>query len=149
VHNIKIASERAVPIALLITEAVTNAYKHAFPDGRAGKISVAIHTLDETSALLTIGDDGVGYNVGEDLPTAVVAGQGVGMSLISAFARQLGEELEVSGSPGTTISLRLRLQAKPEAEDAAVDTADSEATSAASPSAPPSLGAEARSFGKA
>jgi two-component sensor histidine kinase len=156
VHNITIPSERAVPIALLITEAVTNAYKHAFPDGRAGKISVAIHTLDETSALLTIGDDGVGYNVGEDLPTAVVAGQGVGMSLISAFARQLGEELEVSGSPGTTISLRLRLQAKPEAEDAAVDTADSEATSAASsdtaaasPSAPPSLGAEARSFGKA
>ena len=156
VHNIKIPSERAVPIALLITEAVTNAYKHAFPDGRSGKISVAIHTLDETSALLTICDDGVGYSAGEDLPTGVVAGQGVGMSLISAFARQLGEELKVSGPPGTTISLRLRIQAKPEAEEAGVDTADSEATPAAgsdtavaSPSAPPSLGAEARSFGKA
>ena len=67
VHNMTIASERAVPIALLITEAVTNAYKHAFPDGRAGKISVAIRKLDETSALLTIGDDGVGYSAGEDL----------------------------------------------------------------------------------
>ena len=59
-------------------------------------------------------------------------------------------------APGTTISLRLRLQAKPEAEDADVDRVDLEATpdaatdtAPASPSAPPSLGAEVRSFGKA
>jgi two-component sensor histidine kinase len=160
VHNITIASERAVPIALLITEAVTNAYKHAFPDGRAGKILVAIHTLDETSALLTIRDDGVGYGAGTDLSTTVVAGRGVGMSLISAFARQLGEDLEVSGPPGTTIALKLRLRAKTEAEVADEvadkDEAESEAapdgrdeTVAAGPSAPATLAARAGSFGKA
>ena len=160
VHNITIASERAVPIALLITEAVTNAYKHAFPDGRAGKILIAIHTLDETSALLTIRDDGVGYGAGTDLSTTVVAGRGVGMSLISAFARQLGEDLEVSGPPGTTIALKLRLraktEAKSEAEVADKDEAESEAapdgrdeTVAAGPSAPATLAARAGSFGKA
>jgi two-component sensor histidine kinase len=164
VHNITIASERAVPIALLITEAVTNAYKHAFPDGRAGKILVAIHTLDETSALLTIRDDGVGYGAGTDLSTTVVAGRGVGMSLISAFARQLGEDLEVSGPPGTTIALKLRLRAKTEAKSEAKvadevadkDEAESEAapdgrdeTVAAGPSAPATLAARAGSFGKA
>jgi two-component sensor histidine kinase len=164
VHNITIASERAVPIALLITEAVTNAYKHAFPDGRAGKILVAIHTLDETSALLTIRDDGVGYGAGTDLSTTVVAGRGVGMSLISAFARQLGEDLEVSGPPGTTIALKLRLRAKTEAKSEAEvadevadkDEAESEAapdgrdeTVAAGPSAPATLAARAGSFGKA
>ena len=155
-HNITIASERAVPIALLITEAVTNAYKHAFPDGRAGKILVTIHTLDEVSALLTISDDGVGYSAGTDLPTAVVAGQGVGMSLISAFARQLGEDLEVSGPPGTTITLKLRLRAKPEARMVDDAQADSEAipedaTEDAAPgaSAPGRLGGQADSFSKA
>jgi two-component sensor histidine kinase len=156
VHNMTIASERAVPIALLITEAVTNAYKHAFPDGRAGKISVAIHTLNETSALLTIGDDGVGYSAGEDLAATGAAGQGVGMSLISAFARQLGEELEVSGPPGTTISLRLRLQARPEAEGSEAGAADSEespeAGSEGAPEDPersPGFAGETPSFGEA
>lgn len=156
VHNITIASERAVPIALLITEAVTNAYKHAFPDGRAGKISVAIRTLDETSALLTIGDDGVGYSAVEDLPETVVAGRGVGMSLISAFARQLGEDLEVSGPPGTTISLRLRLKAKPEAEGSEADAADPRASREAGSEGAPedparssSFTGETPSFGKA
>ena len=156
VHNITIASERAVPIALLITEAVTNAYKHAFPDGRAGKISVAIRTLDETSALLTIGDDGVGHSAGEDLAATVAEGQGVGMSLISAFARQLGEELEISGPPGTTISLKLRLQAKPESEGSEVDAVDSEESPEAGsegapedPARSPGFAGETPSFGKA
>ena len=156
VHNITIASERAVPIALLITEVVTNAYKHAFPDGRAGKISVAIRTLDETSALLTIGDDGVGHSAGEDLAATVAEGQGVGMSLISAFARQLGEELEISGPPGTTISLKLRLQAKPESEGSEVDAVDSEESPVAGsegapedPARSPGFAGETPSFGKA
>jgi len=156
VHNITIASERAVPIALLITEAVTNAYKHAFPDGRAGKISVAIRRLDETSALLTIGADGVGYSAVEDLPETVVAGRGVGMSLISAFARQLGEDLEVSGPPGTTISLRLRLKAKPEAEGSETAAADLQASREAGsegapedPAGSPSFAGDTPSFGKA
>jgi len=131
VQNITIASERAVPIALLITEAVTNAYKHAFPDGRAGKISVAIRRQDQSSALLTVSDDGVGYGGGEDLSTPVIAGRGVGMSLISAFARQLGEDLKVSGPPGTTISLRLRLQAQPRARRPAADSSVADGAPAA------------------
>ncbi len=155
VHNITIASERAVPIALLITEAVTNAYKHAFPGGRAGKIKVSIHKLDEAGAVLTIADDGVGFGAGRDMPATVVAGQGVGMSLISAFARQLGEELDVSGPPGATISIRLRLQARSRAADAHIDTEPQIAAAAdddyapLGPSAAPSLESGARPFGKA
>ncbi|MDX1424611.1 MAG: sensor histidine kinase, partial [Kiloniellales bacterium] len=116
-----------------ITEAVTNSYKHAFPDGRAGKIQVAIHKLDDESARLTISDDGVGYASVEDLPTTVVAGRGVGLSLISAFARQLGEELAVSGPPGTTISLRLRLKARPEAASAEDEAAEPDEAAQAEP----------------
>lgn len=156
VHDITIASERAVPIALLITEAVTNAYKHAFPDGRSGKIRVSIHERDETDAVLTIADDGVGYDSDHHLPETVVAGQGVGMSLISAFARQLGEALEISGPPGTTISIRLRLQARPQAAGDRAGRTVPEGTPADGAGYEPartattvSLGADARSFGKA
>lgn len=156
VDNITITAERAVPIALLITEAVTNSYKHAFPDGRSGRIRVAIRKRDEASAQLTISDDGVGYGAGADLPTTVVAGRGVGLSLISAFARQLGEELVVCGPPGTTISLRLRLQARPEAVSARDEMAAAEddaetvpGEAAAGRLATPRARPAARSFGKA
>jgi len=106
--------------------------------------------------LLTIGDDGVGHSAGEDLAATVAEGQGVGMSLISAFARQLGEELEISGPPGTTISLKLRLQAKPESEGSEVDAVDSEESPEAGsegapedPARSPGFAGETPSFGKA
>ena len=118
VESITIASERAVPIALLVTEAVTNAFKHAFPDGRTGQISVALRRSGEATALLSISDDGVGYRGEADTSPTMVYGEGVGMSLISAFARQLGEDLEISGPPGTTITLQVRLMPRRPAGEA-------------------------------
>lgn len=109
VHNITISSERAVAIALLITEAITNSFKHAFPNSRPGRISVGLHRIDETTGLLRISDDGVGRQDALEESELGVSGQGVGISLISAFARQLGDDLKIEGPPGTTISLRLRL----------------------------------------
>jgi len=155
VHNITIASERAVPIALLITEAITNAYKHAFPDDRTGRIMIAIHKLDAKTAMLMISDDGIGYGTGDKVSTAFRPDQGVGTSLIAAFARQLGEDLRFTGPPGTTISLRLRLRARPVVDDADPSRAGLENTAKANtgdqaPLSPSSrIGAEGRSFGKA
>lgn len=105
-----ISSERAVPIALLITEAVTNSYKHAFPKNRAGKISVVIRKLDERTAMLHLRDDGIGFGSSGVLPAKPDPANGIGTSLISSFARQLGEDLKFSGPPGTEISLRVRLR---------------------------------------
>ncbi|MEM7170385.1 MAG: cache domain-containing protein [Pseudomonadota bacterium] len=114
IDNITIASDRAVPIALLITEAVTNAFKHAFPNGREGQVMITINRRDEDHALLVIQDDGVGYPgdeaAVEKTQDTATGRQGLGMSLISAFARQLGDDLELSGPPGARLSLRLRLR---------------------------------------
>ena len=112
VERLTIASDRVVPIALLITEAVTNAFKHAYPQGGPGKIRVALRRLDGANAMLTVSDDGIGYGADRPIETAVTADQGVGMSLISAFTRQLGSDLRVSGPPGTTLSLKVRLQSR-------------------------------------
>ncbi len=120
VDNITIPSDRAVPIALLITEAVTNAFKHAFPGGRRGRVMISISRLDEEHASLTIQDNGIGQpdldarSLDQGMVSQGADGmlQGLGMSLISAFARQLGDELTVSGTSGMAISLRLRLLPK-------------------------------------
>ena len=98
-------AEIAVPVALLISEAVTNAFKYAFPDQRRGEIHVEFRVTGDNAAELTIADNGVGRANAVDKPAK--EGSGIGQSLMSAFARQLGGELIEEGPPGLTLRLRL------------------------------------------
>ncbi len=71
----------AVPLALFVVEAVTNALKHAFPGDRDGAIDIRVTERDQTM-YVTISDDGVGID-----PKSVA--ERTGASLMTAFARQL------------------------------------------------------------
>jgi hypothetical protein len=124
IPHVRVTGDRAVPLALLTTEILTNSFKHAFPNQRTGTISVRITREDDGMAKLIIADDGIGQvdDAAEgDLPRSM------GRTLIDAFTRQLGGEIATSGPPGTvsTLTFRLesarpgasedRLQARPEA----------------------------------
>jgi len=107
---ITLTGDRAVPLALLTTEILTNAFKHAFPDHRAGNITVQMRADAEGRATLIIADDGVGTIE----PEKVVVGTAtMGQNLIGAFTRQLGGKLTAAGPPGTTITLEFDLEPKP------------------------------------
>jgi two-component sensor histidine kinase len=85
--ELAVLSDRAVPIALFVTEVMTNALKHAFPAGRAGRISVRFRFESETDCVLEVADDGVGGPA--ELP-GTDPSAGLGSRLMEAFARQLG-----------------------------------------------------------
>jgi two-component sensor histidine kinase len=73
-----------VPLALFTAEAVTNSVKHAFPVDRrpkGGKVKVS-YSVGENEASLAIEDDGVGAEPG-------ATGQGIGATLMNAFAKQV------------------------------------------------------------
>ena len=120
-----ISTDRAIPIALLVTEAMTNSLKHAFPDGRRGRISVSFTPDGAESGTLTVADDGVGLS-----PDARAAG-GIGLQLIEAFANQIDAGATIEGPPGTVIRVTIgdvpRAPAaappRPVAPDEAEDTA--------------------------
>jgi two-component sensor histidine kinase len=76
--------DRAVPVALITNEVVTNALKHAFPDGR-GTIHVRF-VREREGMVLTIRDDGAGARV-----AAGNGRLGFGKQLVSALANQLGD----------------------------------------------------------
>ncbi len=108
--ELKMSSDQAVPLALIVTEAVSNAVKYAFPGGRRGSISVHL-TADHGHAELDIFDDGVGIPAGR-VETEAGTRDGIGIQLIRGFARQLGATLQVEEGHGTRYKVHLPLQRK-------------------------------------
>ncbi|MBX9616971.1 MAG: sensor histidine kinase [Caulobacteraceae bacterium] len=104
--------DKLAPLALWLVEAVTNAQKHAFA-GRGGNLQVRFRVHGDTS-VLEVQDDGPGPG-GVDL-------QGVGRTLMGAFAKQLRGEAELLPAPGGGTIARM-VFATPEAA-APTDPAD-------------------------
>ncbi len=111
--ELQMSSDQAVPLALIVTEAVSNAIKYAFPDGRRGHVAVRLSTLrgelhQDDEAELVIQDDGVGIPAGR-AETETGTRDGIGLQLIRGFVRQLGATLDVIEGQGTLYRVRLPL----------------------------------------
>lgn len=91
--------DEAVPVTLFIVEAVTNVFRHAFPDGQFGSVVVALSRSGDVITL-EISDQGVGYDVNET-PTSM------GSELIRGFVEQLAGQLVVNAVPGKGVNMKL------------------------------------------
>jgi two-component sensor histidine kinase len=109
--ELRMSPDQAVPLALIVTEAVTNAVKYAFPGGRRGHVTVALSEHDGVLDLV-ISDDGVGIPAGRT-ETETGTRDGIGLQLIRGFARQLGASLEIGEAQGTRYAVRLSLHPQP------------------------------------
>ena len=96
-HNIMpcmASSDVAVPLALFTVEALTNIFKHAFPDAEVGgTISVTLKKLDNGKLCLSVEDNGKGFSY-EDTDASV------GARLIKTFGQQVGGEATLKSAPG-------------------------------------------------
>jgi two-component sensor histidine kinase len=97
----------ATPLLLIITEILSNAYRHAFPDGRKGRVLVRLERT-AAGARLTISDDGVGIST-TDEPTGTM-----GLSLINGLVRQVegAYVIDRNADGGTAFTLDLPLLIK-------------------------------------
>lgn len=99
----EIPAEQAAALALMVNEIVTNALKHAFPDGGAGTITLRV-SQSAGNLLVEITDDGIGHQ-GE------ISGATFGQNLVRSIARQLKAIVEWSdGAPGTRVSIRMPIR---------------------------------------
>jgi two-component sensor histidine kinase len=110
-----IGPELAVPLGLLVTEAITNAYKHAFKDRDAGQIRVEVARDSEEKIIVRIRDNGTGFDPHAENHNSA----GLGRSLIEAFVRQLRGELETKSDNGTVVEVRFPVPARSEPKRAA------------------------------
>ncbi|MBV9077660.1 MAG: response regulator [Methylobacteriaceae bacterium] len=94
---------RAMPLGLLCYEIMLNAMKHAWPEGRAGRLTVGLTVPDGGAPEVLIADDGIGY-----VETAIV--KGIGSRLARSLAQEASVTIETRSDPqgGTRVRLRLR-----------------------------------------
>jgi two-component sensor histidine kinase len=85
---LRIATDKAISVGVIVNELVANALKYAFPEGKRGTITVKLDKRDE-QAILTIEDDGVGYE-----EAASPKGTGMGTLIIGAMAKTLKGSVE-------------------------------------------------------
>jgi two-component sensor histidine kinase len=101
---IAVPLDSAMPLTLLAVEAVTNAYAHAFPDDRTGRVVLHFSVTEHGEAVLAIADDGIGFDCSGDIKS-------MGFQLIRGFAHQLGGKLEISSVVGAGTEVRLEYRA--------------------------------------
>jgi two-component sensor histidine kinase len=95
--------DTAIPLGLITTELLTNAYRHAFPAEAAGVIRVEL-TVHAGIVELTVADDGVG------LPKPAGAAASTGLRLVQALAKQIGGVFAASDGPLARGTLRFPLR---------------------------------------
>ncbi|MFP4432593.1 MAG: PAS domain S-box protein [Spirochaetaceae bacterium] len=88
---------RAVPLALIVNEIVTNALKHAFVDRQTGHLGVELQPVSEELFRLAVWDDGPGC------PDCTAPGEAptLGLQLVRVLSEQLSARLAYDTDAGT------------------------------------------------
>jgi two-component sensor histidine kinase len=87
---------QAVPLGLILNEAITNSVKYAFPENEKGKITINLKASKNGACRLTIADNGVGLPEDFDLLTV----ESLGMSLMQGLSEQLDGNFELQNDSG-------------------------------------------------
>lgn len=96
VEDLALDIAKVVPCGLLITELLSNAYKHAFVDGRSGQVTISMQSR-AGQIELAVADNGVGWPAELDYREVKT----LGMQLVTALASQLNGTLELERDNGT------------------------------------------------
>lgn len=91
----------AVPLGLILNEAITNSIKYAFPDNRNGVIRISLSHTEPNHCLLNISDNGIGMPAHF---TGKKAGS-LGMSLMEGLSEDLEGNFSIESSNGTSIKI--------------------------------------------
>ena len=87
VEPMRVPLDIAVPLAFIAVELLTNAFKHAFPDDRSGRVSITARQEHEEGRLV-IEDDGIG------VPASAGDRRPLGLTIVSRLVQQIGGGLQ-------------------------------------------------------
>ena len=100
----------AIPCGLIVNELISNALKHAFPDGRTGEVAVELRRAPGNTYLVGVSDNGVGYPPGLDFRCT----ETLGMQIVNTLVGQIDGTIDYRGDTGTAFVVCFReVQSRP------------------------------------
>lgn len=97
-----ISIEASIPLGLIVNEILSNAYKHAFPDGQGGSISVRLlNDPDSTDLNLIFQDNGIGLPENFNIENCKT----MGLQIVNILVRQIDGKLQINNKAETTFNL--------------------------------------------
>jgi two-component system, sensor histidine kinase PdtaS len=100
IEALELDVSEAVPLGLILNEAITNSIKYAFPKGRTGVISISLSTITPGHYLLRIADNGIGMPLHFNNKKS-----SLGMSLMEGLSEDLNGSCSIENDNGTIIKI--------------------------------------------
>jgi two-component sensor histidine kinase len=97
---LKLGVSQAIPLALIVNEALTNSMKYAFPENKPGLISIQLHRIGE-KIKLTVADNGIGM----DPSLGNTELNSLGIELMKGLSREIKGEITFETGKGTRITV--------------------------------------------
>ena len=99
--GVMVSAEEATSVGIIVSEIVTNAFKHAYGSGASGIVSIALRAGGPGGYLLEVKDCGQGRD-----PDSAAKGTGFGGRLVGMMATKLGAHYAwLHANPGTCFEL--------------------------------------------
>ena len=101
VESIELDVATAIPLGLILNEAITNSIKYAFGEA-GGEVTLQL-IKKESFYLLTIADNGIGISKDFQQATPVTS---LGMTLMKGLCKEIGAEFHIKADKGTIIAIK-------------------------------------------
>lgn len=96
VDDIRLDTNTAIPLGLIINELLTNSLKYAFPNDKKGNITIELNKNNDKFTLI-IKDDGIGFPSDLDYKNT----ETLGLELVNSLTQQVNGNMELISADGT------------------------------------------------
>ncbi len=104
IEELSFGVDTAIPIGFLTTELVSNAFKHAFPNGGPGEVEIGLSSHGNNHFSLYVKDNGVGMPENSTMDDS----NSLGLRLLNIFTDQLDARLEINSNNGVECIVKFK-----------------------------------------
>lgn len=104
IDPVELDVSQAIPLGLILNEAITNAIKYAFPGRSNGGIEISLKQSGDNCILLTVADNGVGVTADFNIAKT----SSLGIRLMKGLSEDINGTFDIEGKNGTTITMTFK-----------------------------------------